>query len=123
MSLAQVKKVVARLCAKGLIEKGGNIQGFGKDQGVEYIVPSPSWQISRSSQLQGSSQLFRSSQPLQSTNINKNKNIDQKGESASPDFQNCLDCHGTGFWYPEGSEKGVAKCKHARLDVPAAATE
>ena len=109
MSLAQVKKVVGKLCAKGLIEKGGNVQGFGKDQGVEYIVYAPSWQASRSSQPQRSSQLS------QSTAIDKNKNIDQKGESASPDFQNCPDCHGTGFWYPEGTGKGVARCKHAKL--------
>ena len=28
----------------------------------------------------------------------------------------CLDCGGTGWWYPEGSERGVTKCKHERLD-------
>lgn len=27
----------------------------------------------------------------------------------------CPDCGGTGWWYPEGSERGVAKCKHERL--------
>lgn len=27
----------------------------------------------------------------------------------------CPDCAGTGFWYPEGPDKGVAKCKHAKL--------
>jgi hypothetical protein len=31
--------------------------------------------------------------------------------------QKCPDCAGTGFWYPEGMEKGVAKCKHERLHV------
>lgn len=31
------------------------------------------------------------------------------------DVQNCPDCHGTGWWYPNGMEKGVAKCKHTRL--------
>ncbi len=29
--------------------------------------------------------------------------------------QKCPDCAGVGFWYPEGTEKGVAKCKHAKL--------
>ena len=29
--------------------------------------------------------------------------------------QKCPDCAGVGFWYPEGPEKGVAKCKHAKL--------
>ncbi|HEX8636205.1 MAG TPA: hypothetical protein VF703_18940 [Pyrinomonadaceae bacterium] len=28
----------------------------------------------------------------------------------------CPDCHGTGWWYPNGTEHGVAKCKH--LQVP-----
>jgi hypothetical protein len=38
-----------------------------------------------------------------------------KGESAPPDTKNCPDCQGSGFWYPEGVEKGVAKCKHVRM--------
>jgi hypothetical protein len=28
----------------------------------------------------------------------------------------CPDCAGVGFWYPEGPDKGVAKCKHLRLE-------
>lgn len=28
----------------------------------------------------------------------------------------CPDCAGTGFWYPEGSDKGVAKCSHLKLE-------
>ena len=27
----------------------------------------------------------------------------------------CPDCGGMGFWYPEGPDRGVAKCKHLRL--------
>lgn len=27
----------------------------------------------------------------------------------------CPDCHGTGFWYPQGKENGVAKCQHRQL--------
>jgi hypothetical protein len=27
----------------------------------------------------------------------------------------CPDCGGSGWWYPEGLEKGVAKCKHNKL--------
>jgi len=30
----------------------------------------------------------------------------------------CPDCAGTNFWYPEGADKGVAKCKHAKLTPP-----
>jgi hypothetical protein len=32
----------------------------------------------------------------------------------------CPDCAGVGFWYPEGPDKGVTKCKHLRLEpIPA----
>ncbi|HEY9405782.1 MAG TPA: hypothetical protein VIQ24_24240 [Pyrinomonadaceae bacterium] len=34
--------------------------------------------------------------------------------AASVDAQKCPDCHGTGWWYPNGVEKGVAKCKHEK---------
>jgi hypothetical protein len=27
----------------------------------------------------------------------------------------CPDCHGTGWWYPNGIERGVAKCKHLKI--------
>ncbi|HEY0099339.1 MAG TPA: hypothetical protein VGB76_10355 [Pyrinomonadaceae bacterium] len=29
--------------------------------------------------------------------------------------QKCPDCAGVGFWYPEGPEKGVARCSHLKL--------
>lgn len=32
-----------------------------------------------------------------------------------PDSKNCPDCFGTGMYYPEGFERGVAKCSHKRL--------
>jgi hypothetical protein len=35
--------------------------------------------------------------------------------SPQADFSGCLDCSGTGFWYPEGIEKGVQRCKHEKL--------
>ena len=38
--------------------------------------------------------------------------------SSTPPQENskdCPDCGGSGWWYPEGPERGVAKCKHARL--------
>lgn len=31
----------------------------------------------------------------------------------------CPDCAGTNFWYPNGPDKGVAKCRHERLSTPA----
>ena len=29
----------------------------------------------------------------------------------------CPDCAGTNFWYPDGPDKGVARCKHERLNA------
>jgi hypothetical protein len=29
--------------------------------------------------------------------------------------RSCPDCAGTNFWYPEGADKGVARCRHAKL--------
>lgn len=31
------------------------------------------------------------------------------------DASKCPDCSGTGFYYPEGQEKGMARCKHPQL--------
>jgi hypothetical protein len=34
---------------------------------------------------------------------------------SSVDASSCPDCGGSGWWYPEGESKGVAKCKHEKL--------
>jgi hypothetical protein len=31
------------------------------------------------------------------------------------DASSCPDCNGSGFWYPDGMEKGVKKCRHEKL--------
>jgi hypothetical protein len=48
---------------------------------------------------------------------NKDKDLKEtnKRELAPPDYKNCPDCQGSSFYYPEGVEKGVAKCKHERI--------
>lgn len=41
-----------------------------------------------------------------------------KGQSPADtkvDASKCSDCFGTGMWYPEGFEKGVARCEHRAL--------
>jgi hypothetical protein len=43
------------------------------------------------------------------------KENNKRESELSLDTKNCPDCQGSGFWYPEGLEKGVAKCKHGRL--------
>jgi hypothetical protein len=32
------------------------------------------------------------------------------------DASKCPDCGGSGWWYPDGESKGVAKCKHEKLN-------
>ena len=36
-------------------------------------------------------------------------------QSSNLDTSLCPDCHGTGFYYPQGEESGVARCKHEQL--------
>ena len=37
--------------------------------------------------------------------------------SPAVDASQCPDCQGSGWWYPKGTEKGIARCKHQRLGV------
>ena len=39
---------------------------------------------------------------------------DQTPSSPAESPQDCPDCKGSGWWYPEGTDKGVTKCKHER---------
>jgi hypothetical protein len=48
--LSSMKRAVAGLIAKGLIEKTGHTNGFGRDQGVEYRVSKLDWQPTASRQ-------------------------------------------------------------------------
>jgi hypothetical protein len=110
MSEAMVKKVALKLVAKGLIEKAGSLQGYGKDQGVEYVVNAPSWQLQRSSQLQQNRQPQESWQ-LQGSSIKEElKEIDKRDDAVA-----CPDCYGTNWWYPRGTDKGVKRCLHERV--------
>jgi hypothetical protein len=36
-------------------------------------------------------------------------------KSSIPEGQTCPDCSNTGWWYPNGIDKGVSRCKHERL--------
>lgn len=52
-----------------------------------------------------------------------NRQIEEEGKSVTGgqepanrvDASVCPDCFGTGMYYPEGFEKGVARCKHEKL--------
>ena len=51
------------------------------------------------------------------------RQIEEEGKSGAGarraggevDASKCPDCFGTGMWYPEGFEKGVARCRHESL--------
>jgi predicted transcriptional regulator len=107
ISEKQIKRCIARLISAGLISKAETPQGssniyichvLGADKGRED-------QQTRVHETQ-----------VQQTH-NKRKELKEtiKADLAPPDYKNCPDCKGSGFWYPEGTEKGVAKCKHERM--------
>jgi hypothetical protein len=48
--LSSMKRAVAGLVSKGLVEKTGQTNGYGKEQGVEYRLPRLDWQPTASSQ-------------------------------------------------------------------------
>jgi hypothetical protein len=43
----------------------------------------------------------------------------REAQAAKVDASQCPDCFGTGMWYPEGFDKGVARCAHEKLTTPA----
>lgn len=109
MSVSKVKKAALALEGKGLVKKLATPHGLGVIQGVEYEVFAPSWQVQRS-QLR-ESQL---SQSQLSGAPNKEKDLKER-DKGKVDISDCPDCFGTGMWYPEGFDKGVARCRHERL--------
>jgi len=40
-------------------------------------------------------------------------------EAPRIDAQKCPDCGGSNWWYPNGTERGVARCTHPKLSKPA----
>jgi hypothetical protein len=104
-----VQTAIAGLIRKGLIRKERTVFGKDKEQGIEYyIIPPPS--MSKSGRLSNSSSL-----PKSSTIKDKDLKESNKRDLAPPDYKNCPDCQGSGFFYPNGFEDGVAKCKHDKL--------
>src|SRR5215204_600850 len=47
--------------------------------------------------------------------IEDERSKEQSATAAKVDASTCPDCFGTGMWYPEGFEKGVARCEHKTL--------
>jgi hypothetical protein len=103
--LSTMKRKVGQLVSKGLVEKINTITGYGKDQAVVYRVSAPSWQLGKSSQLR------TGRQPAAGHNKEDHKEIEKRVDASL-----CPDCAGSGWWYPEGTAKGVRPgCKHPRI--------
>ena len=47
--------------------------------------------------------------------IDDERSKEQSITTPKVDAAECPDCFGTGMWYPEGFEKGVARCEHKSL--------
>ena len=47
--------------------------------------------------------------------IDDERSKEQSAATPKVDTSKCPDCFGTGMWYPEGFEKGVARCEHKAL--------
>jgi hypothetical protein len=103
VSESTLRRAFARLNQAGLAFKEREAFGKGVAQGIVFRVVTSDSPSSYASPSTGD------------THKRKALKENIKGESAAPDYKNCPDCQGSGFWYPEGNEKGVAKCKHARM--------
>ncbi len=47
--------------------------------------------------------------------IEAERSKEQSDSAPKVEASHCPDCFGTGMWYPEGFEKGVARCEHKSL--------
>jgi hypothetical protein len=111
MSARQAQISVERLILAGWIERVDMVQGGQSRQGrgSVYRVNLPAASTKeRGAIAQGS---------IAGSATNKDKDINEKIKrgARARDFSDCPDCEGRGYWWPEGFEKGVAKCKHKRL--------
>lgn len=97
-----MRRAVKKLISKGLVEKTERRFG-GAEQGIEYRVFS----------LDSLSKSDRASTSTSLSNVAPNK--ERIKENLKADASRCPDCMGTGFYYPEGTAKGVKRCEHRKL--------
>jgi hypothetical protein len=111
MSTRQAQISVERLIMAGWIARVGVEQGGQSRQGRGsiYRVNLPA------AGAKAGGTIARDAIAGRADNKDKELNERIKKGARAADFSNCPDCFGTGMWYPEGYEKGVAKCKHKRL--------
>lgn len=109
MGRTAVIQTVERLVKKGLIARVSTAIGGRKEQGSEYWVSAPGSPAPDS--------LAAGSPPPEPNKIKALKENVKKGSASHQrrDYSNCPDCRGVGMWYPDGFDKGVAKCHHLKL--------
>jgi hypothetical protein len=108
-----LKQAIARLQARGVVEKISAEIGFGREQGITYWVSPDGRQTYGDWQTQGG----RQSSDGDNKRKEHIKESKLKGELTPEQIKACPDCGGVGMWYPEGPGKGVARCYHPSLRV------
>lgn len=109
MGRTAVIQTVERLLKKGLIARAGTAIGGRKEQGSEYWVSAPGSSVPDSP--------APGSPGTEPNKIKALKETSKKGGASHQkrDYSDCPDCRGVGMWYPDGFDKGVAKCLHRKL--------
>jgi hypothetical protein len=109
MGRTAVIQTVERLVKKGLIARVSTAIGGRKEQGSEYWVSAPGSPVPDSPSV--------GSPGAEPNKIKALKENSKKGGASHQkrDYSDCPDCQGVGMWYPEGFDKGVAKCLHLKL--------
>ncbi len=106
ISLKQAQICIERLIQTGYIERLGVEQG-GKNRqlrGSEYKVNLPAISTKENPTI--------ADVTIVENTTNKVKAFK---ENLKRDARACPDCGGSGWFYPKGIDKGVSKCKHAKL--------
>ena len=95
-----LKQSIARLQARGIVEKISAEIGFGREQGITYWVSPDGRQTYGDWQTQGGSQ----SRDGDNKRKEYSKETNLKGGLSPEQIKACPDCGGVGMWYPEGPE-------------------
>ncbi len=105
MGKTTTQSTVNRLIGKGLVRKLEYEIGKNREQGTTYWVSSPDSEPGAGS-LPGDDTI-----KIKALKENSKKG----GAHERKDYSACPDCQGRGLWWPEGYERGVAKCRHEKL--------
>jgi hypothetical protein len=115
----QIPRSTKRLVARGLIEIVGHDTAHPdpRQRGTIYriLIPAAAGVFKASRDLKSPGDNRPSGDFKSSNKIKALKENTKRENELALDIKDCPDCQGSGFWYPEGTGKGVAKCKHIRL--------